>query len=174
MHNTHFFLTNETDPEIAISHVQDYLETKHEEEGDNGIDGADYFTVESAINLLTGQAAAAHGCDLDPKFHTTSGVLNFFVNHFFNKEKVQKQLDSYIRQIQDGIEQRCYYHCEYGGKCAQIQQDKLNVVSKQPITLERMVSDTSVEAGDYKFTEVGLTRLATGDCPCLVLVDFHS
>jgi len=173
MHNTHFFLTNETDPSDALAHVQSYLESRHEEGGDGAIDGADYFTVETAINLLNGQAAA-EGADLDPKFHTTSGVLNFFAGTFFNKENIQKRLDGYIQQIKDGLEQQCYYHCEYGGKCAEIQKEKMEVANKGPITLERMVHDASVEAGAYKFTEVGLTRLATGDCPCLVLVDFHS
>jgi hypothetical protein len=167
MHNTHFFFTSVSDPEKAITHVRCYLEEKDD------IDGADYFSVEGAINLETGQSAEGDR-ELDPKFYTTTGVLTFFRDTFLEPNHVREKLKIYRQQIQDGLDKEEYWHCSYAGKVAGIQFEKLQL-SKEPITLERMITDKAFECGPYNFTEVGITRLEyTDKLPTLVLVDFHS
>lgn len=167
MHNTHFFFTTEADPEEAIGHVRCYLEDKDD------IDGADYFSVEGAINLETGQSAEGDR-ELDPEFYTTKGVLAFFKDKFLDPKHVREQLNRYRQQIQDGLDKEEYWNCSYAGKVAEIQWEKLQL-AKEPITIERMMTDRNFECGAYNFTEVGITRLECDDkLPTLVLVDFHS
>ena len=166
MHNTHFFFTSVTDPEEAINHVRGYLEETNE------LDGADYFSVEGAINLETGQSAQGDR-ELDPSFYTIKGVLTFF-NEFLEPKHVREKLNYYRQQIQDGLDKEEYWHCSYAGKVAEIQVEKLQL-SKEPITIKRMITDKRFECGSLKFTEVGITRLEyTDKLPTLVMVDFHS
>lgn len=167
MHNIHFFFTSVTDPEEAITHVRCFLEEKED------MDGADYFSVEGAINIETGQSAAGDR-ELDPEFYTVGGVLRFFKDKFLEPNRVQEQLSHYRQQIKDGLEKEEYWQCSYAGKVAGIQFEKLQL-TKEPITIERMITDKHFECGPYNFTEVGITRLEYTDrLPTLVLVDFHS
>ena len=167
MHNTHFFFTTEADPDEAINHVRCYLEERED------LDGADYFSVEGAINIETGHSAEGDR-ELDPEFYTIGGVLRFFKDKFLEPKHVREQLNNYRQQIQDGLDKEEYWQCSYAGKVAEIQWEKLQL-AKEPITIERMITDKNFECGAYKFTEVGITRLECDyKLPTLVLVDFHS